>query len=251
MKTPFLRANLVLSMMIVLLCCSVKAEAYQYVKLEGRQLVADFDEDGRYEPFFVKGVGYAPVPIGQFIGVDGAWLSVCAYAGQFPLEYPELRFRHDSPDGTYNHYTDPLVFGGSMPDGVENPEWWGVMSVEQNPDSGEIDQVHPRLVYDELQREFAPLSITNKTKAGRRRKAVFKAMVTDEGAGVNKIDLETRYPGGQWETRLMRYKRRKNIYVYKKKFPEGTTPVTLQYRFAATDNTGNREVTEIFTLNVR
>ena len=79
------------------------AEAYQYVKLQGRQLVADFDMDGFYETFFVKGVGYAPIPIGKFMGSGDGWSAVCQYAGPFPLQYPELRFEPGSasPDGAY------------------------------------------------------------------------------------------------------------------------------------------------------
>ncbi|MBN1869544.1 MAG: hypothetical protein JW847_03090 [Candidatus Omnitrophica bacterium] len=35
------------------------------VKTEGRALVADFDRNGQYEPFFVKGVAYSPIPVGR------------------------------------------------------------------------------------------------------------------------------------------------------------------------------------------
>ncbi|MCK5215768.1 MAG: hypothetical protein KAR05_10500 [Candidatus Omnitrophica bacterium] len=95
------------------------AEAYQRVKIESRQLVVDYDMDGTYEPFFVKGVNYAPTPVGHFIGRGDGWSADCWYTGPFPLNYPELRFEHseDSPDGAYacgdvgsNFYQDPAVF---------------------------------------------------------------------------------------------------------------------------------------------
>lgn len=35
------------------------------VKVEGRRLLADFDRNGQYEPFFIKGAGYSPYPIGR------------------------------------------------------------------------------------------------------------------------------------------------------------------------------------------
>lgn len=35
------------------------------VKVDGRQLLADFDKDGRYLPYFVKGVAYCPTPVGR------------------------------------------------------------------------------------------------------------------------------------------------------------------------------------------
>jgi hypothetical protein len=38
------------------------------VVVDGRKLMVDFDRDGIYVPFFVKGVGYAPIPIGHFRG---------------------------------------------------------------------------------------------------------------------------------------------------------------------------------------
>ena len=37
----------------------------QRVTVEGRQLLVDFDRDGRYDPYFIKGVGYQPTPIGR------------------------------------------------------------------------------------------------------------------------------------------------------------------------------------------
>lgn len=36
------------------------------VKIEGRKLVVDFDGDGKYEPYLIKGVGYQPTPIGSW-----------------------------------------------------------------------------------------------------------------------------------------------------------------------------------------
>ncbi len=50
---------------LLIFSLSITANAYQYVKVEGRSLVADFDMDGQYAPFFIKGVGYSPMPIGR------------------------------------------------------------------------------------------------------------------------------------------------------------------------------------------
>ncbi len=36
------------------------------VKVEGRKLLVDFDNDGRHEPYLIKGVGYQPTPIGEW-----------------------------------------------------------------------------------------------------------------------------------------------------------------------------------------
>ena len=74
------------------------ASAGNSVKVENRQLLTDFDGDGKYEPFFVKGVGYAPVPIGKFFARDTTWSGVCSYTGYYPLHFPALRFERDSPD---------------------------------------------------------------------------------------------------------------------------------------------------------
>ncbi|MDP2939725.1 MAG: polymorphic toxin-type HINT domain-containing protein [Candidatus Omnitrophota bacterium] len=72
------------------------------VKVQGRQLLVDFDGDHIYEPFFVKGVGYTPIPIGHFQGVGQGWSANCWYTGPFPLNYPELRFERNSPDAIGN-----------------------------------------------------------------------------------------------------------------------------------------------------
>ena len=39
---------------------------YRYVKVVGRQLLVDFDQNGIYTPYLIKGVGYSPYPIGRF-----------------------------------------------------------------------------------------------------------------------------------------------------------------------------------------
>jgi phosphodiesterase/alkaline phosphatase D-like protein len=41
------------------------AADHQYVKVQGRQLLTDFDKNGVYEPFFIRGPGYNPMPIGR------------------------------------------------------------------------------------------------------------------------------------------------------------------------------------------
>ncbi|MBU2540432.1 MAG: hypothetical protein KJ593_00870 [Candidatus Omnitrophica bacterium] len=42
-----------------------QTQPYGYVKIEGRKLLVDFDKDGIYELYFIKGVGYSPYPIGR------------------------------------------------------------------------------------------------------------------------------------------------------------------------------------------
>ncbi|HQP11403.1 MAG TPA: hypothetical protein PK470_01425, partial [Candidatus Omnitrophota bacterium] len=53
------------------------AWAYQHVRVEGSQVVADYDQDGTYTPFFVKGVGYNAIPTGAFPSEYG----LCWYKG--------------------------------------------------------------------------------------------------------------------------------------------------------------------------
>ncbi len=36
------------------------------VKVDGRKLLVDFDGDGKYEPYLIKGVGYQPAPVGSW-----------------------------------------------------------------------------------------------------------------------------------------------------------------------------------------
>ncbi|GEM_PF-5564130 len=38
--------------------------AVKYVKVDGRRVVTDYDNNGKYDPYFIKGVVYSPVPIG-------------------------------------------------------------------------------------------------------------------------------------------------------------------------------------------
>jgi hypothetical protein len=51
------------------------------VRIANRRLEVDFDRDGAYEPFFINGVGYSPVPI-------GSWGD---------LVYPERVYARDMP----------------------------------------------------------------------------------------------------------------------------------------------------------
>ncbi|MFP4472487.1 MAG: dockerin type I domain-containing protein [Candidatus Omnitrophota bacterium] len=49
-----------------LLLISVRSEATMpLVKVEDQRLMTDFDQDGVYSPYFIKGVGYSPVPVGR------------------------------------------------------------------------------------------------------------------------------------------------------------------------------------------
>ncbi len=65
MKRILLSISFVWTVMASLLLGQV-AQAYQDVKVEGGQLVADFDHDGLYHPYFIKGVDYSPYPIGRY-----------------------------------------------------------------------------------------------------------------------------------------------------------------------------------------
>ena len=63
-----MRLCLLLTLIFVCIFLSALAEAdtdYQYVKVVGRQLMVDFDMNGDYEPYLIKGVGYSPSPIGR------------------------------------------------------------------------------------------------------------------------------------------------------------------------------------------
>ncbi len=42
-----------------------KERPYRYVKIKGRKLLVDFNKNGRYRPFFIRGVGYSPYPVGR------------------------------------------------------------------------------------------------------------------------------------------------------------------------------------------
>ncbi|HQP12675.1 MAG TPA: hypothetical protein PK470_07925, partial [Candidatus Omnitrophota bacterium] len=67
MKRTGIQYGLVVGAIAVFLLSGVSScWAYPYVKVEGRQLLTDFDRDGRYEPFLVKGMGYSNTPIGSF-----------------------------------------------------------------------------------------------------------------------------------------------------------------------------------------
>jgi len=48
---------------------------YPYVKVQGRQLVADFSGNGNYQPYIIRGVGYSPTPIGRYSSDWGYYIS--------------------------------------------------------------------------------------------------------------------------------------------------------------------------------
>jgi len=78
-KCQSLRVGLILACALFVASIGSNAMAQQVVKLEGRQLVTDYDQNGTYEPYFVKGIGYAPIPIGHFIGRGIDWQTDCWY----------------------------------------------------------------------------------------------------------------------------------------------------------------------------
>ncbi|MFH1232132.1 MAG: polymorphic toxin-type HINT domain-containing protein [Planctomycetota bacterium] len=68
MKKKIFLSGLATVFLCLLFVVSVQSDTpYRYVKVEGRQLLVDFDMDGNYEPFFTKGVGYSPMPIGRHV----------------------------------------------------------------------------------------------------------------------------------------------------------------------------------------
>lgn len=54
-----------------------EAQSTGPVKVVGRQLMVDFDGNGTYEPYRIKGVGYSPYPVGTFPSQFGT----CEYVG--------------------------------------------------------------------------------------------------------------------------------------------------------------------------
>lgn len=78
--------------------------AYPYVRVEGRQLLTDFDRDGRYEPFVVKGMGYSNTPIGSFPSQYG----LCWYRGTAEGQ-PQFECPGDQ------EYEDPLLLDQDLP----------------------------------------------------------------------------------------------------------------------------------------
>ena len=60
-------------------------------------------------------------------------------------------------------FTDPAIFGnGVFPDNRENPEWWGIVSVQKSPTGG-VDTVQPRQTYYTLQQKFGLFSAADLT----------------------------------------------------------------------------------------
>ena len=75
MKSPSLKICLAFALMLFFTFVFVQTSkalntqrraSYQYVKLQGRQLMVDFNMDGAYEKYIVKGVDYQPFPIGGY-----------------------------------------------------------------------------------------------------------------------------------------------------------------------------------------
>ena len=52
--------------LFVLSSFGAQAASYRYVKVEGKRLMVDFAQTGTYTPFFIKGAGYQPYPIGRY-----------------------------------------------------------------------------------------------------------------------------------------------------------------------------------------
>ncbi|HOY10540.1 MAG TPA: hypothetical protein PLB05_10785 [Candidatus Omnitrophota bacterium] len=78
--------------------------AYPYVRVDGRRLLTDFDRDGRYEPFLVKGMGYSNTPIGSFPSQYG----LCWYRGTSDGQ-PQFECPGDQ------EYDNPLLLDQDLP----------------------------------------------------------------------------------------------------------------------------------------
>ncbi len=105
MKRTGIQYGLVVGAIAVFLLSGVSScWAYPYVKVEGRQLLTDFDRDGRYEPFLVKGMGYSNTPIGSFPSQYG----LCWYRGTTDGQ-PQF----DCPGE--QEYDNPLLLDQDLP----------------------------------------------------------------------------------------------------------------------------------------
>lgn len=87
---------------------------YQYVKVQGRQLLVDFDMNGVYEPYFIKGVAYSPTPAGVFSSDWGiceycATSSECFYSGGIGDPNDHFSCSAEQPDATH-----PTRYGGPL-----------------------------------------------------------------------------------------------------------------------------------------
>lgn len=113
------------------------------VRVVGRQLQVDFDRDGIYQPFFIKGLGYQPTPVNKEPDSDH-WTSIIyqdaniynrdlAYLRDMnanairtwaTLYYPTLPTKDTRPffNACYNNGTDPIyIAAGFWIDPVWNP----------------------------------------------------------------------------------------------------------------------------------
>ncbi len=113
------------------------------VRVVGRQLQVDFDRDGIYQPFFIKGLGYQPTPIGREPN-SSYWSSIIyqdaniynrdlsylrsmnanAIRTWATLYYPTLPTKDTRKffDACYNSGTDPIyITAGFWVDPVWNP----------------------------------------------------------------------------------------------------------------------------------
>jgi hypothetical protein len=98
-----MRFRIIIGIISCLLIFSSAVSAASKVKMSGRELLADFDKNGEYTRFTVKGVGYVPSPIGSF--PDG--VRTCFYTGEVN---ETSQFNCD-----YNVYNDPAVLDRDLP----------------------------------------------------------------------------------------------------------------------------------------
>ena len=80
------------------------AHAYQHVRVDGYQLVTDYDQDGTYTPFFVKGVGYNAIPTGAFPSEYGICWYLGIVNGKPQFECPGIK-----------EYEDPAILDRDLP----------------------------------------------------------------------------------------------------------------------------------------
>ncbi len=120
MKKIFVSVILALPLFFLLFPASSFAVSFGRVKVEGRQLLTDFDEDGIYEPYFIRGVGYSPFPIGRFPSDWGYFLPEDPRPDNI-LDDPDILNRDFSLLQQMNANTIRLWKGNDTQDGLRYP----------------------------------------------------------------------------------------------------------------------------------
>lgn len=89
------------------LILTTKPTSHGPVKVEGRQLKVDFDGNGIYQPYLIKGVGYSPYPICTFPG-DG-WTDVYNIPELMDRDFPLIVGMNANTIRTWGKVTQTLL----------------------------------------------------------------------------------------------------------------------------------------------